>query len=100
MSPKTAQSQESTACEALVLYEPLCGLWGWDVDPDVEKINSAACDWNGYLGLRAAEGKHQTLAEQIVAPLADAGLAAARVHEGQVRAYLERVIAADTARTS
>lgn len=44
-----ATRQESNACFALWLYEPLVGLWSWDDPPtDPHEINSAAWDFNGF----------------------------------------------------
>jgi len=41
-----ATRQEANACYALLLYEPLSGVWGWDGPPPTGQINSAAYDCN------------------------------------------------------
>jgi hypothetical protein len=44
---KSATRQESHACTALWFYEPIVGLTSWDNPPPLDKINSAAYDFNG-----------------------------------------------------
>ncbi len=83
---KTAARQESVSCHALGLYEPLCGIWGWD-DPihDPHKINSAFFDFAASdgpdLSLRAASWCWREIVVDIDP----------RVSEQMVRDYFQRV---------
>lgn len=58
----TAANQESWACWGMWYYEPLMEIWGWDEEPNFDKIASATYDFAGdymhqdYFPSRMAEG--------------------------------------------